>query len=148
MDPPPESKIAIPYSNLCYGSKGHALDGADPGGAARGRGRGESNQRMAAKKSRAKADPDFWTKMLSASKVKRVLERRGFDPEAFRKDYESDNTRAPRSSLRPSAREIEAVAEYQRDWDVKALMARLNVKTKASALVVVDRVMRWHSRSS
>lgn len=85
--------------------------------------------------------------MLSASKVKRVLKRRGFDPDAFMEDYLGDNTRAPRASSRPSHAEIDAVDQYHRDWDVRALMRRLGVRTKASALVVVDRVMRWQART-
>ena len=32
---------------------------------------------------------EFWGKILSAAKVKRVLRKRGFDPEAFRRDYEA-----------------------------------------------------------
>ena len=41
-------------------------------------------------------DPgEFWSKVLSASKVKRVLRKRGFDPESFRRDYEADTSRGP-----------------------------------------------------
>lgn len=96
---------------------------------------------------KSSSNQDFWSRMLSASKVRRVLERRGFSPEAFVKDYLEDHSRAPRGLRRPEKREIDAVAQYHRDWDINGLMARLRVKTKTSALTTVDRVMRWQART-
>ena len=54
----------------------------------------------------------FWNKMLSAWKVKRILESRGFDAERFRRDYEADSHRGPRRPGRPPIREIEAVENF------------------------------------
>ena len=67
-------------------------------------------------------DPgEFWGKVLSASKVKRVLRKRGFDPEAFRRDYEADTSRGPRGPKRPSKTEMDAVGAFQKTGDFDAL---------------------------
>ena len=44
----------------------------------------------------AKTPERFWSNVLSAPKVRRILLNRGVDPEAFRRDYEADTTRGPR----------------------------------------------------
>ena len=38
------------------------------------------------KRSGRKSPEEFWSKVLAAPKVKRILEKRGFDPEAFRRE--------------------------------------------------------------
>jgi hypothetical protein len=66
-------------------------------------------------------DPgEFWGKILSAAKVKRVLRKRGFDPEAFRRDYEADTSRGPRGPKRPSKTEMDAVGAFQKTGDFGA----------------------------
>ncbi len=44
-----------------------------------------------------KAPEEFWSKVLAAPKVKRILEKRGFSPEAFQRDYEADTSRGSRT---------------------------------------------------
>ena len=71
-------------------------------------------------------DPEeFWSKVLSAAKVKRVLRKRGFDPEAFRRDYEADTSRGPRGPKRPSKTEMDAVEAFQKTGDFDALKRAL-----------------------
>jgi len=66
------------------------------------------------KRSGRKSPEEFWSKVLAAPKVKRILEKRGFDPEAFRRDYEADTTRGPRVPKRPTKQEMDAVEAFQR----------------------------------
>ena len=47
---------------------------------------------MAARKTGQKSSEEFWSKVLSAPKVRRILENRGFSPDGFRKDYEADTS--------------------------------------------------------
>ena len=97
---------------------------------------------MAAKQT----DKDFWEKPLSASKVKRILEKRGFNAAAFRKDYEEDTSRGSRQANRPPAKqEIDAVEAFQKTGDVEALKEKLGVKTPSAALNKVSRVSKWKS---
>ncbi len=65
---------------------------------------------------------NFWTKMLSAQKVKRILEKRGLDPESFRKNYESDTNRGPRRASRPSDKEVNSVEAFLKTGDYAGLM--------------------------
>ena len=85
---------------------------------------------MAARKSGQKSADEFWSKVLSAPKVKRILERRGFSAEAFRKDYEADTSRGPRSPKKPTRTEIDAVEAFQESGDFEAMKSALGtVKT-------------------
>jgi len=86
---------------------------------------------------------DFWGKMLSAQKVKRILEKRGFDAEAFRKDYESDTNRGPRRAARPSDREINAVEAFLKSGDYPQLLSSLNTRSRPKADAAIRRVVSW-----
>ncbi len=96
---------------------------------------------MAAK--RKASSRDFWTKMLSAQKVKRILEKRGVDAETFRKDYEADTNRGPRKAMRPSDREINAVDAFLKSGDYPQLLSALNTKSRPKADAAIRRVVAW-----
>lgn len=95
---------------------------------------------MAAK---GKGGKDFWGKMLSAQKVKRILEKRGFDAEAFRRDYESDTNRGPRRATRPSDKEVNSVEGFLKTGDYHALMVALGTKSRPKADAAIRRVVAW-----
>ncbi len=86
---------------------------------------------------------DFWSKMLSAQKVKRILEKRGWDAEAFRKDYESDTNRGPRRATRPSDREINAVEAFLKSGDYPQLLSALSTRSRPKADAAIRRVVAW-----
>ena len=86
---------------------------------------------------------DFWSKMLSAHKVKRILEKRGFDSEAFRRDYETDTNRGPRKASRPSEREINAVEAFLKTGDYPGLLTSLGTKSRPKADAAIRRVVTW-----
>lgn len=92
---------------------------------------------------RKASSKDFWSKMLSAQKVKRILEKRGFDAEAFRRDYESDTHRGPRRASKPSDREINAVEGFLKSGDYPALLSALNTKSRPKADAAIRRVVAW-----
>lgn len=94
---------------------------------------------MAARKS----TKDFWEKLLSAAKVKRILEKRGFDPEAFRKDYEADTQRGPRKAARPSDKEIDAAESFLKDGDYGAFQKSLGTNSRTKADSTLRRVIAW-----
>jgi hypothetical protein len=96
---------------------------------------------MAAKS--ATSGKNFWNKMLSAQKVKRILERRGFDTEAFRKDYESDTNRGPRKAARPTDREINAVESFLKSGNYSDFMEGLGTKSRPAADAALRRVVAW-----
>ena len=85
----------------------------------------------------------FWTKMLSAQKVKRILEKRGMDPESFRKNYESDTNRGPRRASRPSDKELNSVATFLKTGDYPGLMTSLGTKSRPKADAAIRRVVAW-----
>ena len=62
-----------------------------------------------------KAPEEFWSKVLAAPKVKRILEKRGFSPDAFQRDYEADTSRGSRTPKRPSRSQIDAVEAFAFD---------------------------------
>ena len=95
---------------------------------------------MAAKSS---SNKDFWGKMLSAQKVKRILEKRGFDADAFRKDYESDKNRGPRKASKPSEREINAVESFLKNGDYTRFMEGLGTRSRPAADAALRRVVAW-----
>ena len=96
---------------------------------------------MAAKKKAS--GKDFWGKMLSAHKVKRILEKRGFDSEAFRRDYETDTNRGPRKAARPSDREINSVEAFLKSGDYPGLLTSLGTKSRPKADAAIRRVVTW-----
>jgi hypothetical protein len=89
------------------------------------------------------SNKDFWSKMLSAQKVKRILEKRGFDAEAFRKDYESDKNRGPRTASKPAEREINAVESFLKNGDYPSFMEALGTKSRPAADAALRRVVAW-----
>ncbi len=89
---------------------------------------------------------EFWNKVLSAAKVKRILEKRGFDPEAFRRDYEADTSRGPRMPKRPSRIEIDSVEAFQKTGDFEGLKVALGTKSAAVANSALRRVLQFKAR--
>jgi hypothetical protein len=90
-----------------------------------------------------KTGKDFWSKMLSAAKVKRILEKRGFEPEAFRKDYEADTNRGPRKASKPSDKEIDAVEGFLKTGDYDAYLQALGSDSRPKADSALRRVVAW-----
>lgn len=102
---------------------------------------------MTARKRAGKtAADDFWNKMLSAAKVKRILEKRGVDPSAFRRDYEADNSRGPRKPKQPTKREMDAVEVFQRTGDFEALKRSLSRQSTAAANAALRRVLQFKAQ--
>ena len=99
---------------------------------------------MAARKKAT--EKDFWTKMLSGNKVRRILEKRGFDAEAFRKDYEADNNRAPRKSPRPSEKEIDGVEAFMKSGNYDQFLKALGTQSRPKADSALRRVVAWKGR--
>jgi len=95
------------------------------------------------KRSGRKTPEEFWSKVLAAPKVKRILEKRGFDPEAFRRDYEADTTRGPRVPKRPTKQEMDAVEAFQRLGDFEALKLSLGTQSAAVANSALRRVLQF-----
>ena len=95
------------------------------------------------KRSGRKSPEEFWSKVLAAPKVKRILEKRGFDPEAFRRDYEADTTRGPRVPKRPTKQEMDAVEAFQRLGDFEALKLSLGTQSAAVANSALRRVLQF-----
>ena len=96
---------------------------------------------MAARKKKSPAE--FWSKVLAGPKVKRTLEKRGFDTEAFRRDYEADTSRGPRAPKRPSKQEIDAVEAFQRSGDFDEFKGSLGTKSAAVANTALRRVTQF-----
>ena len=95
------------------------------------------------KRSGRKSSEEFWSKVLAAPKVKRILEKRGFDPEAFRRDYEADTTRGPRVPKRPNKQELDAVEAFQRSGNFEALKVSLGTQSSAVANSALRRVLQF-----
>ena len=101
---------------------------------------------MAARKTGQKSPEEFWSKVLSAPKVKRILESRGFSSDGFRKDYEADTSRGPRSPKKPSRSEMDAVERFQEAGDFEALKVALGTKSAAVANSALRRVLQFKAR--
>jgi hypothetical protein len=86
---------------------------------------------------------EFWSKVLAAPKVKRILEKRGFSPEAFQRDYEADTSRGSRTPKRPSRSQIDAVEAFQRSGDFEALKRALSTDSSAVANSTLRRVVQF-----
>ncbi len=95
---------------------------------------------------RDKSPDEFWASVLSGPKVKRILERRGFSPDAFRKDYEADNSRAPRRVKSPSRLEIDAVEAFQKTGDFEQLKVALSTRSAAVANASLRRVLQYKAQ--
>jgi len=95
------------------------------------------------KRARQKTPEEFWSKVLAAPKVKRILEKRGFDPDAFRRDYEADSSRGPRSPRRPSKQQMDAVEAFQRTGDFEQLKQSLGTESSAVANSALRRVVQF-----
>jgi hypothetical protein len=95
---------------------------------------------------REKTAEEFWGSVLSGPKVKRILVRRGFSPEAFRKDYEADNSRAPRRVKSPSRAEIDAVEAFQKTGDFEQLKRSLATRSAAVASAALRRVVQYQAQ--
>jgi hypothetical protein len=108
-----------------------------------------SSRRMAMaarKKLEEKTPEEFWSKVLSAPKVKRILEKRGFNAEAFRKDYEADTSRGPRTPKRPSKEQMDAVEAFQQTGDFEGLKTALGTNSAAVANSALRRVLQYKAR--
>ena len=90
-----------------------------------------------------KSGKDFWSKMLSAAKVKRILETRGFDSDAFRKDYEADTNRGPRKASRPTDKEINAVESFLKTGNYDSYLKALDTRSRPKADSALRRVVAW-----
>ena len=101
---------------------------------------------MVARKTGQKSPEEFWSKVLSAPKVKRILESRGFSPEGFRKDYERDTSRGPRSPKKPSRAEMDAVQMFQETGDFEGLKVALGTKSAAVANSALRRVLQFKAK--
>ena len=101
---------------------------------------------MAARKTGQKSSEEFWSKVLSAPKVRRILENRGFSPEGFRKDYEADTSRGPRSPKKPNRAEMDAVEMFQDNGDFEALKTALSTKSAAVANSALRRVLQFKAK--
>jgi hypothetical protein len=100
---------------------------------------------MAAPKRTSEKKPpaEFWSKVLAAPKVKRILERRGFSAEAFQRDYEADTSRGPRMPKRPGRDQLDAVEAFQRSGDFEALKRALSTDSSAVANSTLRRVVQF-----
>ena len=93
-----------------------------------------------------KTDDEFWSKVLSAPKVRRILEKRGFSPDGFRKDYEADTSRGPRSPKKPTKVEMDSVELFQGNGDFDALKQALGTRSAAAANSALRRVLQYKAK--
>jgi hypothetical protein len=99
---------------------------------------------MAAKrKSRKKTPQEFWTKVLAAPKVKRILEKHGIKPDAFQRDYEADSSRGPRAPKRPTRAQIDAVEAFQKTGDFESFKKSLSTTSSTVANSALRRVVQF-----
>jgi hypothetical protein len=98
---------------------------------------------VAQRRSGKKSSEEFWSKVLAAPKVKRILEKRGIDVEAFRRDYEADTSRGPRTPKRPSKQQMDAVEAFQKTGDFEALKRSLDTESAAVANSALRRVLQF-----
>jgi hypothetical protein len=93
-----------------------------------------------------KTPEEFWSKVLSAPKVKRILEKRGFSADGFRKDYEADTSRGPRAPKKPSKAQMDAVEAFQQTGDFEGLKLALATRSAAVANSALRRVLQYKAR--
>ncbi len=104
-----------------------------------------SRKKQSSRRSDSERIQDFWDKPLSGQKVKRILQRRGFDANAFKKDYLEDRSRVSKITA-PSAKTWDTVEVFQKDGDLDALMEKLDLKTPAAANNVIRRVIQYKAQ--
>ena len=90
---------------------------------------------MAARKKNAKG------RLLSESKIRRVLTAMNVDAEKFMRLYAADSSRAPRGSRPPSATQISAVKRWLKDRDYSALKRALGTRNATTVDSVIRRVL-------
>jgi hypothetical protein len=84
-------------------------------------------------------------RLLSESKVRRVLESMGVDSAKFLKLYAADSSRTRRGSRKPSDGEVAAVRRWMKDHDFGALKKALRTQNSSTVDAVIRRVIE-HSR--
>ncbi len=84
-------------------------------------------------------------KLLSASKVERILSDMKVDVAAFKKRYEEDTSRGGRLRT-PTPKQIAAVEQFQKTGDLEKLKAALNTKNLQTAYAAVARVTGWKAK--
>ena len=84
-------------------------------------------------------------KLLSASKVERILIEMEVDVAAFKKRYE-ENTSRGGGMRTPTPEQIAAVEQFQKTGDMEKLKAALNTKNQQTANAAVARVTGWQSK--
>jgi hypothetical protein len=84
-------------------------------------------------------------RLLSESKVTRILDSMGVDTAKFLKLYAADSSRTPRGSRPPSAAQIAAVKQWMKDRDFRALKKALKVESTTTVDAVIRRVLE-HTR--
>lgn len=94
----------------------------------------------------AKSADEFWSKVLSAPKVKRILERQGISPEGFRREYEADTSRSARRPRIPTRQQIDAVEAFQRSGDFEHLKQALGTRSSAVANSALRRVLQYKAQ--
>lgn len=80
-------------------------------------------------------------RLLSESKVTRILDSMGVDTAKFLKLYAADSSRTPRGSRPPSAAQIAAVKQWMKDRDFRALKKALKVESTTTVDAVIRRVL-------
>jgi hypothetical protein len=107
-------------------------------------------KRLARKKARKKKAPgkDFYEKMLSGSKVKRILEGMKVDPKRFQKLYESDTSRVSRKMRTPENYQVVAVQAFLESGDKRRLMKSLGTENRQTADAAVSRIIQWKAINS
>lgn len=80
-------------------------------------------------------------RLLSESKVKRVLESMGVDSTKFLRLYAEDVSRTPRGSKPPTEAQIAAVRQWMKDHDSAALRKSLKTESTTTMDAVIRRVL-------
>ena len=80
-------------------------------------------------------------RLLSESKVKRILETMGVDSAKFLKLYATDSSRTKRGSRPPSAAQSAAVKQWMKDRDFGALKKALKTENTTTVDAVIRRVL-------
>jgi hypothetical protein len=84
-------------------------------------------------------------RLLSESKVKRVLESMGVDSAKFLRLYSADSSRTPRGSRPPNDAQVSAVRKWMKDHDMGALKKSLKTENSTTVDSVIRRVIE-HAR--
>lgn len=84
-------------------------------------------------------------RLLSESKVRRVLDSMGVDAEKFLRLYAADSSRTKRGSRPPTDSQVTAVRQWMKDHDMAALRKSLKTENSTTVDSVIRRVLE-HSR--